>query len=206
MLFRSGWASTTSPLWEPGAPERYGSIGKKLPFPEMEMLIVDEAGQPVADGAIGELIARGPSIPAGFWRLPGKTHKDFRDGWFHTGDIARRDEDGFWFLVDRKDDLIITAGYNVYPREIEEVLYTLPQVYEAAVVGSPDDVKGEVVKAFVVLKQGQRIDAEGVIAWCRTRLANFKVPRGVEFLDELPKLANGKLLRRVLRDRERGRR
>ena len=201
----TGWATTTSPLWEKDAPHKYGSIGKKLPYAEIEMEIVDEQGRPVPAGEPGELIARAPSIPAGFWRLPGKTHKDFRDGWFHTGDVARRDEDGFYFLVDRKDDLIITAGYNVYPREIEEVLYTVPQVYEAAVVGAPDPVKGEVVKAFVVLREGMATDAESVIAHCRARLATFKVPRHVEFVDELPKLANGKLLRRVLRDRERAR-
>ncbi len=201
----TGWASTTSPLWEEGTPQKFGSIGKKLPYAEMEMDIVDESGKPVAAGEIGELIARGPSIPAGFWRLPGKTQKDYRDGWFFTGDLSRRDEDGFYFLVERKDDMIITAGFNVYPREVEEVLYTLPQVYEAAVVGAPDPVKGEVVKAFVVLREGMTINAEGVIAHCRAHLAAFKAPREVDFIAELPKLANGKILRRVLRDQERAR-
>ena len=201
----TGWATTTSPLWEPGNPQKYGSIGKKLPIPEVEMKIVDELGQTVPTGTIGELLARAPSIPAGFWRLPGKSSKDFQDGWFHTGDLARQDEDGYLFLVERKDDMIITAGYNVYPREVEETLYAMPQVYEAAVVGAPDLVKGEVVKAFVVLRAGMSIDADGVIAYCREHLANFKVPREVDFIAELPKLANGKVLRRVLRDQERAR-
>ena len=97
--------STTSPLWEEGTPQKFGSIGKKLPYAEMEMDIVDESGKPVVAGEIGELIARGPSIPAGFWRLPGKTQKDYRNGWFYTGDLSRRDEDGFYFLVERKDDM-----------------------------------------------------------------------------------------------------
>jgi len=199
----TGWASTTSPLWEPAAPQRYGSLGKRLPFPEMEMAIVDEDGHAVPAGTVGELLARGPSIPPGFWRLPSKTAHDYRGGWFHTGDLAYQDADGFYFLVDRKDDLIITAGYNVYPREVEEVLYAMPEVYEAAVVGAPDPVKGEIVKAFVVLRPGTSTTAEAVIAGCRDRLASFKVPRAVAFVAELPKLANGKLLRRVLRDQER---
>lgn len=200
----TGWASTTSPLWEPGAPQKYGSIGKRLPYPEVEMTIVDEQGMPVPTGEIGELIVRAPSIPPGFWRLPGKTSRDFRDGWFYTGDLARLDSDGYYFLVERKDDLIITAGYNVYPREVEEVLFSMPQVYEAAVVGVPDQLKGEIVKAFVVLREGASATSESVVDYCREHLANFKVPREVEFITALPKLPNGKILRRALRDRAGG--
>jgi long-chain acyl-CoA synthetase len=196
----TGWASTTSPLWEADAPQKYGSIGKRLPYPEVEMRIVDEQDADLPIGAVGELIVRAPLIPPGFWRLPGKTARDFRNGWFHTGDLVRLDEDGYYFLVERKDDLIITAGYNVYPREVEEVLFSMPQVYEAAVIGAADPVKGEIVKAFVVLREGAQATPETVIAHCREHLANFKVPRDVAFIDALPKLPNGKILRRALRE------
>lgn len=194
----TGWASTTSPLWESGGIQRWGSLGKKLPFREMEMQVVDEAGVRVSEGVVGELIVRGPSIPPGFWRLPYRTARDYRNGWFHTGDLVRQDDDGYWFLIERKDDLIITAGYNVYPREVEEVLYGMPAIYEVAVIGVPDSVKGQVVKAVVVLRTGESLTEDQLVDHCRQHLANFKVPRRVEFVDALPKSPNGKIIRRAL--------
>ena len=122
-----------------------------------------------------------------------------RDGWLYTGDIARKDEDGYYYIVDRKKDLIIAGGFNIYPREVEEVLFENPAVQEAAVVGIPDPYRGETVKAFVVLKQAMTATPEEIMAWCRERLASYKVPRQVEFRDSLPKSGVGKYLRRELR-------
>ncbi|MFC4769003.1 long-chain-fatty-acid--CoA ligase [Effusibacillus consociatus] len=175
-----------------------GSIG--IPLPGTEARIVDHAsgGKTLPIGEVGELVIRGPQVMKGYWNLAEETAHTIRDGWLYTGDIARMDEDGYFYIVDRKKDLIIASGYNVYPREIEEVLYTHPSVLEAVVVGVPDDYRGETVKAFLVLKPGQTGTAEEIEKFCRDHLAAFKVPRLIEFRDELPKTAVGKILRRVL--------
>ena len=139
---------------------------------------------------------------SGYWNKPDETAGALRNGWLYTGDIASMDEDGFFYIVDRKKDLAIVAGYNVSPREIDEVLYAHPKVREAVSVGVPHPSRGEVIKAYVVLKEGERCDRSEIIRWCRDRLANYKVPRVVEFRDELPKTMVGKILRRVLRAEE----
>ena len=184
-----------------------GSIG--LPVPSTEVTIVglepneDGKYEPVAAGEDGELVIRGPQVMKGYWNRPDETAAAItEEGWFHTGDIARMDEDGFFYIVDRKKDLIITSGYNVVPREVEEVLYMHEKVQEAVVAGVPDAVRGENVKAYIVLKAGQQSTPEEISEFCREHLAPYKVPRLVEFRDELPKSQVGKILRRVLLEEE----
>ena len=174
-----------------------GSIG--LPVFGVQTRLIDKKGKDAARGEVGELIFKGPNATKGYWRLPEQTAESIRDGWVYTGDLARRDEEGYFYIVGRKKDLIITGGYNVYPREIEEVLYTHPAVYEAAVVGIPDEFRGEIPKAFITLKPGQRTSEEEIIAFCKDNLAPYKVPRQVEICPELPKSSTGKILHRELR-------
>ncbi len=179
--------------------------GVGIPFPDTDVRIVDlETGaRDLPLGEAGELLVRGPQVMKGYWNQPEETAETLRDGWLHTGDVARMDEDGYLYIVERKKDLIIASGFNVYPREVEEVLYMHPAVQEAAAVGIPDPYRGESVKAFVVLKPGATATDAEIIAFCRERLASFKAPRQVEFRKELPKSAIGKILRRTLRDEER---
>jgi len=174
-----------------------GSIG--IPIPDTDAKVVDpESGEELPPGEIGELIVSGPQVMLGYWNKPEETAQTLRDGWLYTGDMARMDEDGFFYIVDRKKDIIIASGFNIYPREIEEVLYEHPAVQEAAVVGVPDEYRGETVKAYVVLKQGASATVQELDEWCRARLAKFKVPRSYEFRDTLPKSIIGKVLRRKL--------
>ena len=179
--------------------------GVGLPFPDTDVRIVDlETGtRDLPLGEAGELLVRGPQLMKGYWNQPEETAATLRDGWLHTGDIATMDEDGYLYIVERKKDLIIASGFNVYPREVEEVLYVHPAVLEAAAIGVPDPYRGETVKAFVVLKPGATATDQEIIAFCRERLAAFRVPRVVEFRTELPKSQIGKILRRALRDEER---
>ncbi|GAB6875409.1 long-chain-fatty-acid--CoA ligase [Thermaerobacter litoralis] len=188
-----------------GPGKRNGTIG--IPLPDTEARIVDiETGTRVlGPGEEGELVIRGPQVMKGYWNRPDETERTLRDGWLYTGDIATMDEDGFFRIVDRKKEMIITGGYNVYPREVEEVLYQHPKVLEAAVAGVPDPYRGEMVKAYVVLKPGETATEQEIIEFCRQRLAKYKVPRAVEFRSELPKSLIGKVLRRVLAEEERKR-
>jgi len=181
---------------------RPGSIG--LPFPETDARVVDMAtGQPVALGDEGELEVRGPQVMLGYWNRPEDTADVFHDGWLRTGDVARVDAEGFFYVVDRRKDMIDTSGFKVLPREVEEVLLMHPKVREAVVAGVPDPYRGETVKAFVVLKPGESATEEEVVEFCRLHLAAFKVPRKVDFRSELPKTMVGKYLRRVLVEEER---
>jgi long-chain acyl-CoA synthetase len=182
---------------------KIGSIG--LPWPDTEARIVDlETGEHMLPvGQTGELVIRGPQVMKGYWNKPQETAQALRNGWLHTGDIAKMDEDGYFYIVDRIKDMIKTVGENVYPREVEEVLYTHPKVKEAVVVGLPhEEYLGEKIKAYVVLKEGQTATAEEIIEYCSEQLSKFKVPREVEFRNQLPKTLVGKVLRRVLRDDE----
>ncbi|MGD8244287.1 MAG: long-chain fatty acid--CoA ligase [Anaerolineae bacterium] len=185
---------------------RIGTIG--LPFPSTEAKVVDaETGErDLAPGEVGELVVRGPQVMKGYWRMPTETANTLRQGWLHTGDLSRMDEDGYFQIVDRKKDMILGAGgFNIYPREVEEVLYEHPKVQECAVVGVPVSVeKGERVKAFIVLKEGESAAEEEIIAFCKENLSRYKVPKFVEFRDELPKTMVGKILRRVLLEEELG--
>ncbi len=180
-----------------------GSIG--VPFPDTDARIVDvETGtRELPPGEAGELAVKGPQVMKGYWNMPEETEMVLKDGWLLTGDIAKMDEDGYFYIVDRKKDMIIAGGYNIYPREVEEVLYQHPKVKEAVVAGVPDPYRGETVKAYIVLKEGETATEEEIIEFCRKNLAKYKVPRMVEFRDELPKSAVGKLLRRVLVEEER---
>jgi long-chain acyl-CoA synthetase len=195
--------ATTTPTLSRRKP---GSIG--LPVTGTECKIVDlqtgEREMPV--GEEGELCLRGPQVMRGYWNKPGETAETIRDGWLHTGDVARMDEDGYFYIVQRKKDMIIVSGFNVYPNEVEEVLFTHPAVKEAAVIGVPDDYRGEAVKAFIVLKPEAGAAAEEIIEFCRERLARYKVPASIVFAESLPKSAVGKVLRRELREEEEARR
>jgi len=178
-----------------------GSIG--VPFPSTEAKIVDlETCEDLPVGEIGELAVRGPQVMQKYWNRPEETQQTLRDGWLLTGDVARMDEDGYFYIVDRKKELIITSGFNVYPREIEEVLFQHPKVAEAAVIGVPDAHRGEVIKAYVVVKEGKTATTEEIISFCQGKLARFKIPKIVEFRPELPKSMIGKVLRRVLIEEE----
>ncbi|MBC7258402.1 MAG: long-chain fatty acid--CoA ligase, partial [Chloroflexi bacterium] len=181
---------------------KVGTIG--IPFPDTDARIVDlETGtKELPVGEVGELAVRGPQVMKGYWNKPDETAMVLRDGWLYTGDMARMDADGYFQIVDRKKDMIISGGYNVYPRDVEEVLYEHPKIKEAVVAGVPDEYRGEMVKAYVVLKEGETATEEEIIEFCRTRLAKYKVPRAVEFRKELPKTMVGKILRRLLVEEE----
>lgn len=192
----------TSPLVLALKPEdcsaKIGSAG--LPAMHTEVRIVDDENNDVEQGAIGELWVRGPNITPGYWNRPDANESSFSDGWLKTGDAARQDEDGFYFIVDRWKDMYISGGENVYPAEVESVIFQLPQVGEVAVIGVPDEKWVEVGRAVVVLKDGAEIDETAIINHCRENLARYKVPQSVVFIDEIPHNATGKVLKRELRD------
>ncbi|HYB01100.1 MAG TPA: long-chain fatty acid--CoA ligase, partial [Ktedonobacteraceae bacterium] len=186
-----------------------GSIG--IPLPETCACIVDlKTGDPLPQREIGELLIKGPQVMQGYWNMPEETQEALKDGWLHTGDLARMDEDGFFTIVDRKKDLILAGSYNVYPRDVEEVLYEHPKVLEAVVISTPErhETNGAseenvspaspFIKAFVVLKRGEKATPDELLALCRERLDAYKVPRQIEFRSELPKNFVGKVLRRLL--------
>jgi long-chain acyl-CoA synthetase len=175
-----------------------GTVGPAIPG--VEVKIVDETGKEVPCNESGELICRGSNIMLGYWHQPEATAETLRDGWLHTGDIATVDEDGYVSIVDRKKDMINVSGFNVYPREVEEVLFRHSAVADASVVQYPDPYQGESVLAFVVLKQGASATEAEIIEYCRSQIATFKCPRKVVFRDELPKNSTGKVLRRELRE------
>ncbi|MBB3907122.1 long-chain fatty acid--CoA ligase [Anoxybacillus sp. UARK-01] len=178
-----------------------GSIG--VPWPDTEAKIISlETGEEADMNEIGELVVRGPQVMKGYWNQPFETESALRDGWLYTGDIGYMNEKGYFFIVDRKKDMIIASGYNIYPREVEEVLYEHPKVREAVVVGVPHEYRGETVKAFVVLKEGMNCTEEELNEFMRSKLASYKVPRIYEFRKELPKTAVGKILRRALIEEE----
>jgi len=185
--------NAAGPLTKPG------TVGPAIPG--VEIKIVDENGNELPHGQMGELIARGANVMAGYWNLPQATSETLRDGWLYTGDLATEDDDGYFTIVDRKKDMILVSGYNVYPREVEETLYRHPAVADAAVVAYPDPYQGESVMAFIVRKAGQDVSAQDLIDYCRSQIAVFKCPRRVEFVEELPKNNTGKVLRRDLREK-----
>ncbi|MCF8010763.1 MAG: long-chain fatty acid--CoA ligase [Clostridiales bacterium] len=177
---------------------KHGSVGP--PLPEVEVKIVDKEDNEVPTGNIGEITVKGDNVMKGYLNLPEVTAQSIHSGWFHTGDLGKKDEDNYVYIVDRKKDLIIVGGFNVYPREVEEVLYTHPAVAETAVVGMPDKLRGEVPKAYVVLNPGCSLTKNEVTSFCRENIANYKCPRDVEFRDELPRGASSKILKRMLRE------
>lgn len=186
-----------NPVW---GRRKIGSIG--LPWPDTDVRILDDEGQEVSQGTAGELCIKGPQVMLGYWNQQEETEAALQDGWVRTGDIAYMDEEGYFYIVDRKKDVIIAGGFKVYPREVEEVLYEHPDVLEAAVIGIPDDYRGETVKAFLVTKSGSQISEEELDSFCRKRLSAYKVPRLYEFRTTLPKTFVGKILRRNLAEEE----
>jgi long-chain acyl-CoA synthetase len=229
MLFTSGGASvplgllrsferrTGRAIWEgyglsEGAPATFntylrgsvgGSIGIPIPGTDVKIMDIETGEEEMPAGEPGELILKGPQVMRGYWQMPEETANTLRDGWLYTGDIARMDDDGYLYIVDRKKEVINASGFKVYPREVEEVLYEHPEVVEGVAVGVPDEYRGETVKVFVVKKEGSSLKEEDLIAYCKDNLAPYKVPQLVEFREELPKSAVGKLLKRVLADEER---
>ncbi len=165
-----------------------------------EVRIVDEDGNDVKTGEVGEIIVRSESMMKGYWNMPEETAKKLRNGWLYTGDLGRMDEDGYIYIVERKNDMIISGGVNIYPREIEEVLYRHPAVSEVSVIGVPDEHWGEVPKAIVVLKEGKTATEEEIIKFCGEHLAGYKKPKSVEFWKELPKSPQGKILKKEIRE------
>jgi long-chain acyl-CoA synthetase len=191
-------ATTTATL----AKRKPGSIGLPVTGTECRIVDLDTGEREMAVGEEGELCLRGPQVMKGYWNKPEETAKAMRDGWLHTGDVARMDEDGYFYIVQRKKDMIIVSGFNVYPNEVEDVLFTHRAVKETAVIGVKDAYRGEAVKAFIVLKPEAQATAEELIEYCRVRLAKYKVPSFIEFTESLPKSAVGKVLRRELREQE----
>ncbi len=200
-LTETGPAVSLDPIDRP----KDNSIG--VPLPDTELKIVDaEMGETeLPPGEIGEIIMKGPQVMKGYWKMPTETANalrigpDGQPGWFFSGDIGYMDEEGYFHIVDRKKDMIIVGGYNVYPTEVETVLFEHPKVKEAAAIGIPDERSGEAVKAFVVLKDGETATEEELIAFCRKNLAAYRAPRVIEFRESLPKSMIGKVLRRELR-------
>jgi long-chain acyl-CoA synthetase len=181
------------------------SVGVPVPNCEARLVSVEDPSQEVPVGEPGEFAAKGPMIFEGYWNKPEETEEAFADGYFLTGDVAVMDEEGWFYIVDRKKDMINVSGYKVWPREVEDVLYTHEQVKEAAAVGIPDEYRGETVKAFVALKEEDAVSEEELIAHCKEQMADYKYPRQIEFMEELPKTATGKFLRRELRLRDEAR-
>jgi long-chain acyl-CoA synthetase len=188
-------ASHCNPMYGKNPP---GSIGLPLPDIDCRIISLDDEVTQLPPGEIGELVIKGPIVMKGYHNMPTETENTLREGWLYTGDIARMDEEGFFYIVDRKKELIKPGGYQVWPREVEEVIATNPKVMEAGVAGIPDAYRGETVKAWVVLKPGQTATEEEIKDWCKDRMAKFKVPTHVEFRSELPKTTVGKILRREL--------
>ena len=197
--------SETSPVvtinpW--GGKTKAGSIGLPIADTEIKIVDLDEGTREMPIGEPGELIVRGPQVMIGYYKMADETAKTLRDGWLFTGDIGKYDEDGYLSIVDRKKDMIIAGGYNIYPRDIDEVLFEHPKILEACAIGVPDQYRGETVKAFVVLKPGEQMTSQEVIDYCKEKLAKYKVPTQIEFIKELPKSGVGKILRKELREME----
>lgn len=178
-----------------------GSIG--LPWPDTEAIILNaETSEEATPGQIGEMLIRGPQVMKGYWNKPEDTYRTIQDGWLYTGDMGYMDEEGYFYIVDRKKDMIIAGGFNIYPRDVEEVLYEHESIQEAVIIGIPDPYRGETVKAYIVLKEGHQVSEEELNKFCRKHLSSYKVPRFYEFRDELPKTMVGKVLRRALLEEE----
>jgi long-chain acyl-CoA synthetase len=184
----------------PDGLRKIGSVGP--PIPDVEIRIVDEEGRSLPPGEIGEIAARGPNVMLGYLNRPEDTAAAIRDGWYHTGDLGRVDDDGYVYIVDRKTDLILVGGLNVYPSEVERVLCTHPGVAEAVVIGVPDTLRGEAVSALVIPRDGQVVVIPELLQWCRQRLAGYKVPRTIRLVTELPRTVTGKVLKSALRQND----
>ena len=193
-------AFATATPW--GGEPKIGSVGLPLPNTDLKIVDVDTGNIDLKPGEIGEICIKGPQVMSGYYKKDGETAIALRDGWLFTGDIGVMDEEGYFRIVDRKKDVIVSGGYNIYPKDIDEVLFNHGKITEACAIGIPDAYRGETVKAFVVLKEGEQMTEEEVISYCREHLAAYKVPKFGEFINALPKSVVGKILRRELRDME----
>ncbi len=205
IFFGEGWGmSETASLGisNPILACRTGAIGVPLMENDVRLVDIEDGVEDVKPGDPGEILIKGPSVMQGYWNNPEETKIQLTDGWLHTGDVGQADEDGYIYIVDRKKDMIIAGGFNIYPREVDEVLYQHPKIAEAVTVGVPDEYRGETVKAFVVLKPGATATDKEISEFCRTKLAAYKVPKLVEFRESIPKSAVGKILRKILREEE----
>jgi fatty-acyl-CoA synthase len=182
---------------------KIGSVG--LPVFHGEVRIVDNTGEDVSPGEVGEIIVKGPTLMSGYWNRPELTAETVRDGWLYTGDLALKDEEGYIYLVDRKTDMYISGGENIYPAEIEKILLTHPKIFDAGIVGIPDEKWGEVGKAFIVLKPGETMCNGEVFEFLKGNVAKYKIPKVVEVVDELPKTASGKIQKFVLKEWDKNR-
>jgi len=203
--FGEGWGMSETSSVGIGNPlllNKAGAIGVPITDVDVRLVDIENGIDEVKPGEPGEMVIKGPAVMKGYWNNPEETQKQLVDGWLHTGDIARADEDGYLYIVDRKKDMVIAGGFNIYPREVDEVLYQHPKVSEAVTVGVPDDYRGETIKAYIVLQSGAKITDKEIIDFCRQKLAAYKVPKIVEFRDALPKSAVGKILRKILREEE----
>jgi long-chain acyl-CoA synthetase len=193
--------ATMDPIDRP----KHSSLGVPLPDTDVKIVDVETGEEELPPGAIGEIVIKGPQVMKGYWNLPTETTNALRTGpdgepgWFYSGDIGFMDDEGYFHIADRKKDMIIAGGYNIYPADVEAVLFEHPKVKEAAVIGVPDEYRGETVKAFVVLKEGESATEEEIVEFCREGMAAYRVPRVIEFRDDLPKSMVGKVLRRELR-------
>jgi len=178
---------------------RSGALSVGIPTPGTDVIVVDDGRRPLGPGEHGEVVVRGPGVMAGYWRKPVETEEVLTRGWMHTGDIGFFDEAGWFYLVDRKKDMISASGFKVWPREVEDVLYAFPGVREAAVTGAPDAYRGETVIAFVSAEAGAVLDVTALVQFCRERLAAYKCPVRIDVLPELPKTATGKITRNTLK-------
>jgi long-chain acyl-CoA synthetase len=189
-------ATHCNPLYATDSP--VGSIGLPLPDVDCKIISLDDEVTELPPGEIGELVIKGPQVFKGYHNMPTETENTLRNGWLYTGDIARMDEEGYFYIVDRKKELIKPGGYQVWPREVEEVIISHPKVLEVGVAGVPDPYRGETVKAWIVPKAGETLTEAEILEWCRERLAKYKIPTQIEFRSELPKTTVGKILRREL--------
>jgi long-chain acyl-CoA synthetase len=177
-------------------------VGVPLPDTDVKIVSIDDPEKELPPGEPGELVIKGPQIMMGYYKRPEETADVLKDGWFYTGDISMLDDDGYLSIVDRKKDMIIAGGYNIYPLELDDVLMGHPKILEACTIGVPDEYRGETVKAFIVTREEETLNQEEVTQYCKENLAAYKVPKMFEFIDELPKSAVGKVLRRKLKEME----
>ena len=205
VYFGEGWGMSETcsmGIANPILANKIGSIGVPLMDNDVRLVDVENGVEDVKPGEPGEILLKGPSVMKEYWNNPEETANQLSDGWLHTGDVGQMDEDGYIYIVDRKKDMIIAGGFNIYPREVDEVLYQHPKVAEGVTVGVPDAYRGETVKVFVVLKPGETATDKEIIDFCKAKLAPYKVPKLVEFRESIPKSAVGKILRKILRDEE----
>ena len=198
-LTEAGPVTHLNPYFQERPP---GSIGLPFPSTQAKIMDADTGSHELPPEEVGELVVSGPQVMSGYWRRPDESALVLRNGWLFTGDLAKMDENGYFYIIDRKKDLIISGGFKIYPREVEEVLYQHPRVQEAVAYGIPDPYRGEQVKVIIVPQPGARLTAEEIVEYCQPRLASYKLPKIVEFRTELPKSMVGKVLRRLLREEE----